>query len=182
MRSTAMIALAAALAVAPVAADTIAVDFDPKAEFESFATWDWAPGRDEGHKGVLSNPMTRQRVEEAVAAQMDLAGLRRAASGEAPDLLVRYQGDIGSGMNAPTSVGTKGHGPMVFTEMTATLVVDLVAKRTDTLAWRLYLDQAYGRPTDPPDKLRKALEKGFKKYPPSPSARAKKAKQLEKGN
>ena len=50
---------------------------------------------------------------------------------------------------------------------------------TNALAWRLYIDEVVRGPNDPPDKMSKALDKGFAKYPPSSSAIAKKAKALE---
>jgi hypothetical protein len=69
-----------------------------------------------------------------------------------------------------------------FTEQTATLIVDLIDAPTKALAWRLYIHQSFGGPSDPPNRMRDALDKGFAKYPPSPSERAKKAKKLAKAS
>jgi len=44
----------------------------------------------------------------------------------------------------------------------------------------LYLHQTFAGASDSPTKLSDALDKGFAKYPPSASARAKKAKKLAK--
>jgi hypothetical protein len=61
-------------------------------------------------------------------------------------------------------------------------MVDLVDAATNALAWRLYIDQTIKGPNDPPDKLQKALDKGFAKYPPTASEIAKKARKLEKSS
>jgi hypothetical protein len=50
------IALAAGmLAVGFVRGGSVKVDFNPKAEFERYRTWAWAPERDEEHHGVLAD-------------------------------------------------------------------------------------------------------------------------------
>jgi hypothetical protein len=122
------------------------------------------------------------------AIRLRNAGLRPAASDEKPDLLVGYRGDIGTGKEIETSQGGLSsidnpvYSTVQFTEQTATLMVDLVDAGTNALAWRLYIDQAIKGPNDPPDKLARALDKGFAKYPPSASAIAKKAKALAKSS
>jgi hypothetical protein len=186
MRPLLALAAAALLSVGSVEAkSSVKTDFNPKAEFERYKTWDWAPDLDK-QKGVLADATMRQRIEAALATRLKKAGLRRVEAGEQPDLLVRYQGDIGSGKTVVTSSGSVTHmvepeyATLQFTEQIATLIVDLVDNGTSALAWRLYLDQAFGGPNDPPDKLAKALDKGFAKYPPSTSARAKKAREAEK--
>ncbi len=186
MRGLAVFALAAILCAGAVRAGSSEVDFDPKAEFERFHTWAWVQDRDQGHHGVLADATARQRVEAAVAQRLREAGLRPAEEGQAPDLLVRYRGDIGTGKTVTTSAGSianwsdPGYATVQFQELRASLIIDLIQSATDVLAWRLYLDVKYGNPSDPPDKLARALEKGFAKYPPSKSERAKKARALEK--
>lgn len=179
-------AVAVVLLVGTVRAGSIEVDFDPKAGFERYKTWAWAPGHDQGHRGVFVDPTMRQRVETALAQQLRSAGLVPADQGAVADLLVRYRGDIGVGNTVTTSAGSyenwadPGYATIQFSEQTATLFVDLIDSATNTLAWRLYVDQNYGGPNDPPNKLRRALEKGFSKYPPSASERARKQRALEK--
>ena len=164
----------AILAVGAVRAGSIEVDFNPKAEFERYKTWAWAPDRDRERHGVLADKTTRERVEGALAQHLRNAGLRLANPNETPDVLVSYRGDIGTGKTVTTSAGGS---PIQFQEQSATLIVDLIDPATNTLAWRLYVHQKFGGPNDPPDKLRRALDKGFAKYPPSASARAKKARE-----
>ena len=105
---------------------------------------------------------------------------------ETPDLLVAYRGDKGTGKSGYSNIGgmssfdNPAYSSVPFTEQSANLMVDLLDAGTKTLAWRLYIDQSIQGPNDPPDKMQKALAKGFEKYPPSASAIAKKAKALEK--
>jgi len=183
-----VLAVAALLAAGAARAGSIKVDFNPKAEFQRYKTWDWIPDRDKGHRGVLMDQTMRERVEKALGIRLREAGLRAAAANEKPDLLVGYRGDIGRGKTGSSNIGglSSLDNPMYtsiqFTEQTATLMVDLVDSATLTLAWRLYIDQTIKGPADPPDKISRALDKGFAKYPPSASAIAKKARALEKSS
>jgi len=188
MRRLALALYIGLLAIGTAHAGKIEVDFNPKAEFTRYKTWTWIPDRDKGHHGVLMDLTMRERVEKALSIRLREAGLREAAEGETPDLLVAYRGDIGQGKSGTTALGgwSSLDNPMYtsiqFTEQTATLMVDLADAKTKSLAWRLYIDQTIKGPADPPDKLAKALDKGFSKYPPSASAIAKKARELEKSS
>jgi len=188
MRRLALALLTGMLAAGAARAGSIDVDFNPKAEFERYRTWAWIPDRDKGHHGVLADQTMRDRVEKALDIRLREAGLRAAKSDEKPDLLVSYRGDIGQGKTGSTNLGglSSLDNPMYtsiqFTEQTATLMVDLVDAATNALAWRLYIDQTIKGPSDPPDKLARALDKGFAKYPPSASAIAKKARALGKSS
>ena len=183
MKKLAAVVLAAILGAGAARAGSIEVDFDPKAEFERYKIWAWVPERDQGHRGVLAGATMRDRVEAGLVGCLKRAGLRQAGPDEKPDVLVRYQGDIGSGKTITTSAGSvpnwsnPAYATVQFTEMTATLIVDLIDAGSNTLAWRLYVDEKYAGPNDPPGKFRSAVEKGFKKYPPSPSSRSRKARE-----
>ncbi len=162
------------------------VDFNPKADFDHYRTWGWLPDREKGLRGVLADATMRQRVEKALSNHLRETGLVPAPANETPDLFVGYRGDLGAGQEVSTSIGglrsldNPVYSTIHFREQTATLMVDLVDAKTESLAWRLYIDQTIKGPTDPPDKMAKALAKGFAKYPPTASEIARKAKQLEK--
>jgi hypothetical protein len=187
MRGLVPVVLVASLFGGAVYAGTIDVDFNPKAEFARYRTWAWLPGRDQGQRGVLADATMRERVEKALAIRLRETGLKAVAADAKPDLLVSYRGDTGTGKEGSSNMGGLSsmdnpvYTSIQFTEQTATLMVDLVDASTNALAWRLYIDQTVKGPNDPPDKLQKALDKGFAKYPPSASAIAKKARALEKG-
>jgi Domain of unknown function (DUF4136) len=187
--------LAATIAIVACAAGVaragaVDVDFSPKADFKHYNTWAWIPGNDEGHRGVLADPTMRERVKHAIAVRLKTAGLLPVAEDQKPDLYVRYQGDIGEGKEITTSAGSllmynwsdPAAATLQFTAQTAALIVDLVDVKTTTLAWRLYIHDTYNGPNDPPDKLARALDKGFEKYPPSAAEVARKARAMEKAS
>jgi len=188
MRRFALALVIGMLAVGAVRAGSVDVDFNPKADFKHYDTWAFIPGHDQGHHGVLADATMRQRVEHALAVRLKTAGLLPATADEKPDLFVRYQGDIGTGKEITTSLGSlyaydwedPAYATLQFTQQTAALIVDLIDTSTNALAWRLYIHEVYGGPNDPPDKLAQSLDKGFEKYPPSASEIAKKARALEK--
>lgn len=67
-------------------------DFDLNRDFGQYQTWEWAepavtyaPANDPR----LSSDLTTQRIEEAVAAQLDVRGLRPALEAGSADLKVR---------------------------------------------------------------------------------------------
>jgi hypothetical protein len=188
MRSFVLALAFGILAAGSVRAGSIDVDFNPNVEFEKYRTWGWVPDRDKGHHGVLADLTMRERVEKALAIRLREAGLTEAGPDATPDVLVRYQGDIGQGKTGTTSVDSAyywtdpAYASVEFTEQTATLIVDLIDGASKALAWRLYIHHSYGGPSDPPNRMRDALDKGFAKYPPTPAARAKKAKKLAKGS
>ena len=186
MKRITLVLAAGLLVVGFARAGKIDVDFNPKADFDHYKTWAWVPDRDKGHHGVLVDATMRGRVEKAIGKRLTAAGLHEAGAGEKADLLVRYTGDTGTGESGSSNFGglhsfdDPAAMSVQFTEQTANLMVDLIDNGTQTLAWRLYIDQMVKGPTDPPDKLQRALDKGFAKYPPTASEIKKKARQLEK--
>jgi hypothetical protein len=188
MRKLAPALLIGALFVGALKAGSVDVDFNPKAEFQRYRTWAWLPDRAKGLRGVLADQTMRDRVEKALSIRLREAGLTAVQADAKPDLFVSYRGDIGAGKDVSSSLGGLSsmdnpvYTTLQFTEQTATLMVDLVDASTNALAWRLYIDQTVKGPNDPPDKLSRALDKGFAKYPPSASAIAKKARALEKSS
>ena len=188
MRRLALAFLMGPLFAGAVSAKSVAVDFNPKAEFNRYQTWAWLPDHDKGQRGVLADATMRERVEKALSIRLREAGLTPAGADAKPDLFVTYRGDTGMGKEISSSLGGLSsmdnpyYTTIQFTEQTATLMVDLVDATTKTLAWRLYIDQTIKGPNDPPDKLSRALDKGFAQYPPTASEIAKKARTLEKSS
>ncbi len=185
MRRFAVVLAAAMLAAGAARAGSVEVDFNPKAEFERYKTWAWGPDRDQNRDGVLADATARERVEKFLSNCLDDRGLRPAGPGETPDLLVSYQGDTGTGKTVTTTENGSYYGVPSFmtlqlTVQGASMIVDLVDAGTKTLAWRLYVTETLKQSTDDPSKFWQAFSKGMEKYPPSESARAKKARKLEK--
>jgi hypothetical protein len=188
MRRVVTALLTSALALGAVQAGGVDVDFNPKAEFGRYKTWAWLPGHEKGQSGVLADATMRERVEKAIGIRMREAGFTAAPADTKPDVYVSYRGDtaqgkeVSSNLGGLSSIDNPVYTTIHFTEQTATLMIDLVDAGTNALAWRLYIDQTVRGPNDPPDKLSKALDKGFAKYPPSAAAIAKKAREQEKSS
>ncbi len=187
MRTAAALLGVAMLVGGAARAGSIEVDFNPKAQFERYKTWDWGPDRDQKRYGVLADATARERVEKFLTGCLQERGLRPAGQGETPDLLVSYQGDTGTGKTVTATENGSYYGVPSFMTMQiavqgATMIVDLVDASTKTLAWRMYANETLKQSTDTPEKFWNSFAKGMAKYPPTESARAKKARQLEKGS
>jgi len=190
MRRLVLAVVTGMLAAGTAHAGAIDVDFSPTADFKHYNTWAFIPGSDQGHRGVLSDPTMRERVQRALAVRLKTAGLLPVTGDQKPDLYVRYQGDIGDGKEIQTSLGAlfdynwtdPAAATLQFTEQAASLIVDLVDVKTNALAWRLYIHESYHGPNDPPDKLARSLDKGFEKYPPTAAEVARKARAMEKAS
>ena len=185
--------IVALLATGSVRAGKVETDFNPRADFSAYKTWDWVPDRGVGHRGILAGEPAREIVETAVSRQLARVGLRRVGTGETPDLVVRYWGEIAEGEEGTSTGGVFGYDPFTdgywngafktavhFSEKAATLMVDLIDPTTKMLTWRAFIEQKYGSPTGVGNPVAEALVKAFDRYPPSESARAKKLKEWEK--
>lgn len=193
MRRWFVAAIAALLAFGAARAGKVETDFNPNAKFETYKTWDWVPNRGVGHHGVLAGDAARELLERALASQLRGVGLQQVGPGETPDLVVRYWGDLHQGESGTSTGPMGGYDPYTggywgdpfqsfarFTEQSATMIVDLIEPATKQLAWRAFINQTYGTAYGTGNELPTALAKAFAKYPPTPSARARKAKEWEK--
>lgn len=182
------------LLAAPAFAGKIKTDFNPKADFASFRTWDWVPGHDEGHRGVLAGKAARELVESALTGDLERRGLRRVGPGEQPDLVVRYVGEVSDAAKGTTSGYLGGYEPYIMGEWSngfqtavsvssksATMMVDLIDPKSKALVWRAFIEQKYGTTASQVGSpVADAVRKAFQEYPPSESARARKLKEWEK--
>lgn len=179
---------------APAHAGKIKTDFNPKADFASYKTWDWVEGHDVGHRGVLAGKAARELVESALTGDLERAGLRRVAAGEKPDLVVRYVGEVSDAAKGTTSGYLGGYEPYIMgewsqgfqtalnvSEKSATMMVDLIDPETKMLVWRAFIEQKYGSTASQiGSPVADAVRKAFEDYPPSESARQRKLKEWEK--
>ena len=183
----------ASVAAGQAWAGKVETDFNPRLDFAKFETWDWIPDRDQGHRGILAGKPAREMVEQAVARELEHVGLRKAAAGETPDLLVRYYGDIaeaaqGTSTTSPYMISpfTDGYWAPAFqsasrfSEKSAAFMIDLIESSEKSLAWRAYIEQKYGSANNVGTPVADALRKAFGKYPPSDSAKSKKLKEWAK--
>jgi hypothetical protein len=155
------------LAAFPLAAQKIDTDWDHSVtNFSQYKTYTW-----EKPVRPTSNPLMDQRIVAAVDAQLAAKGLRKVETGG--DLLVTYSAvvrketsGVVTGMGGWRMRGGMGRIDPV-TENTGTLIVDLAAGQDKNLIWRgKASDTLSDKSEKNTQKIDKAVEKMFKKYPP----------------
>ncbi len=153
-------------AVSAVYAQKVTIDSDPAAPFGSYKTYAWA-------KGTPSpNPLGEQRIHDGVMAQLAAKGLVQASG--APDLFVsthltahEEKELVSNGFGYGPWWGGGGYATTtVHTYVKGTLLVDLYDAKTKKLVWRgTAVGTASDKPSKNTEKLNKALNKIFAKYP-----------------
>lgn len=167
----ATLAVMATLAIlgTPAAAQDVTYDFDKSADFSSFRTYQWVPGTN------LVDEFNHRRIVEAVDAQLLAKGLRPAAAGEQPDVLVAYYAGIRTDLEVNgTSLGWVG-GPRPVSARVeevpvGTLIVNIYNAKTRGILWRGVATKELDVKANPEKRekhINKAAAKLFRNYPPS---------------
>lgn len=149
-------------------AQKVNTDWDHSVQnFSSFKTYEWLkPVRSTG------NPLMDQRIVAAIDAQMAQKGLQHVENN--PDVLVTYS----TGLQRQKSGTVTGMGRMRMgggmgtidqnISNAGTLVVDISNSHSKQLLWRgTAADTLSDKPEKNTQKIQKAVEKMFKKYPPT---------------
>jgi len=149
-------------------AQDVKVDWDKTTNFTGFKTYAWTTGT------PAKNPLMGQRIVEGIDQQLAAKGLQKVDSNSNPDLLVLYHASTGS----QTELNTMGTGwgwgwgggsttTTVDKIPTGQLSVDLGDAKTKKLLWLgSASDTLSDKPEKNTDKINKALDKMFKKFPP----------------
>jgi hypothetical protein len=148
----------------------VKVDWDKTANFAGYRTYAWTTGT------PAKNPLMGQRIVEAIDQQLAAKGLQKVEDSGNPDLLVLYHAATGS-QTQYNSTGTGwgwSWGGMQTTTVneipTGQLSVDIGDAKTKKLLW---LGTASDTLSDNPEKneqkIHKAVDKMFKKFPPPPA-------------
>ncbi|MGH9778564.1 MAG: DUF4136 domain-containing protein [Candidatus Acidiferrales bacterium] len=173
--------LAALLLVSTAAyAQKVNVDFDRDADFSKYTTFAVAFDKSEPPR----DPLMAQRAFKGVSYHLTLKGLREVE--ESPEVVVVLYGireqeqqinitstgyAYGPGWGWGGGWGGWGGGSTMATTSTymiGTLVVDMYDAKTKQIVWRgVGTDTLSDKPEKNEKKLNKALEKMFKKYPPT---------------
>lgn len=164
--STIVAAVALVLASASVFAQKVATDSDSKAPFATYKTYAWTAGT------ASPNPLNETRIHDGVDAKMVAAGFKLVPAN--PDVVVTTHA-VGKEQKELVSTGY-AYGPRwgggmgttsVNTYVVGTLVVDMYDAKTKQLVWRgSATDTMSDKPEKNADKVKKALDKMFKEYPP----------------
>ena len=148
-------------------AQDVNTDFDPSANFASYRTYAWTAGT------PSPNPLGEQRIHAAVDQQLAAKGFSIVS--ESPSVFIATH--VVTKEQQQLNVSGFGGGPFfgggidatarVQTYTTGTLAVDMYDAKTKQLVWRgVGSGTASDRAEKNTEKVDKALEKMFKKYPP----------------
>jgi hypothetical protein len=159
------------LAVAAASAQKVNVDWDKSTDFSKFKTYTWTQGT------PAKNPLVDQRIVEAVDTQLAAKGLRKVEPTDNPDMIVLYHGATSEETQLNTTSmgygwgwtwgGTGTQTTTVSKIPVGHLAVDLVDASTKKLVWLGHAsDTISDKPEKNEQKIKKAVEKMFKKYPP----------------
>jgi hypothetical protein len=164
----------------------VKTDFDHTADFGKFQTFAFVGMTDLNQGGVLSNSLTRTRIENAIDEELTRKGLRQIELDQNPDLWVHYWVGVEDKQRIQTigpSVGVArwhgwygwgaGHGGVsTYEYRQGTLITDLIEPAKNELVWRAtMMAHLKETPQKNAELIKQAVEKAFKNYPPAQSAR-----------
>ena len=168
MRSVTLTAVTVAmtLSTAIVFAQKVNVDSDSAAPFGTYKTYGWVAGT------PAPDQLNEQQLHAGVDARLAARGLKEVSAD--PDVVVsthvttkEEQSYIATGFGmGPWGFGG-GLGPAtVETYVEGTLIVDLYDAKTKKMVWRgVATATASDKPSKNAEKMYKALDKMFEKYP-----------------
>ena len=165
MKNKIAAAVVIVLTAAVVYAQKVSVDSDPAAPFASYKTYAWVAGT------PAPNALNEQRLHASVDAR--LAGRGLAMNTTAPDLIVathvttkERQELIASGFGYGPWWGGGYGTTSVETYVDGTLIFDLYDAHTKKMVWRgVATATASDKPSKNTEKINKALDKMFEKFP-----------------
>ena len=150
-------------------AQDVHTDYDKKADFSRFHTYEWA-------KVQTSNPLWQPRIEEAVDKELQAKGWQRVQSNADVALTAvgatrnqqEYQ-TFYDGMGGWRWWGIGGETTTtVDTYKVGTLVLDMYDAHNNQLVWRgTASDTLSDKPEKNENKLDKAVDKMLKNFPPN---------------
>jgi uncharacterized protein DUF4136 len=169
MRIINIIALCALLMVSTFAiAQDIKTDHDHAIDFAKYRTFKWIKEPDP------ENPLMKQRIMEAINAQLEAKGLTLAADnadlGLAANTATKQEQTLDSFYGGFPGWGWRRYwgGPVIVdTYEVGTLLVDLFDTQTKQVVWWASAsDTVSDKPEKNSKNLDKAVEKMFKDFPP----------------
>ena len=171
-------------------------DYNPAVDFAKFQTWAFKPPalQYQPNSPMLKSDLTEQRILQAVSSELDQRGLRPAAAGNKPDLLVQTYLIVANrqeqvvtnyGYNGPWGgpwAGGYWGGPWegywgapMYNEtrnivyQVGTLQIDLMDAKSGKLVWRGSAEKIVDNSPTPAERsavIREAVTKILSTYPP----------------
>lgn len=162
---TGIVALIGLITPAVIVAQKVNVDSNPSAPFATYKTYAWAPGT----SGAES--LTEQRLHQSVDQRLAARGLTKSTA--SPDVVVathvktqERQELIPTGFAYGPWWGGLGGGAYVETSTEGTLILDFYDAKTKQMVWRgVATATASDKPTKNIEKMNKALDKMFERFP-----------------
>ena len=169
---TVMAFAALTLSARIVTAQEVSYDYDKTAAFAGYHTYAWVTGH------PVDDALNHKRIVAAVDSQLKVKGFRLVDGSEHPDVLVAYHASFGK--NVQVTGFSNGWGGYRFANRSAsaraeeitvgTLVIDLVDAATRSIVWRGTASKDLDPKASPEKRdknINRAVEKVFRKYPPS---------------
>ena len=169
-------------------------DYNPSVDFAKFKTWAWKDPalRYQPDSPMLKSDLTEQRIIQAVSSGLDQRGLRPAAAGSKPDLLIQtylivanrqeqivtnygYGGPWGGAWGYPGGPWEGYWGAPMYNEtrnviyQVGTLQIDLSDAKDGKLVWRGSAEKIVDNSTSPAERnaaIHEAVSKILADYPP----------------
>jgi len=179
--------LASSLAVLALtlgcAGPEIHYDYDAKATFQNYRTYDWyAPAKGDKTRGAGQNPIADTRVRRAVETELDARKIRKETSAD-PDFLLTYypvyqarkghRARLGMGLGLPgLGVGVSAPVGAKPTGKIGSIVLEVQDFKTHTLVWKAVADGVLDdteTPEDADQSVAEAVKKMLKRFPISGS-------------
>ena len=161
----------------------VKTDYDQSADFAKYHTFAFAGMTDLNQAGVLSNSLTRKRIETALAGELTKKNLQQVGLNENPDLLVHYWIGMKDKQMVDTTTSSMGgaygwhgrygygagYGPVTTYEYReGTLITDLVDAAKKELVWRAtMMANLEANTADNIEVGKRAIAKAFENYPPT---------------
>jgi hypothetical protein len=156
-------------------------DYDVKANFAAYKTFDWrpAPGKGAAKGGVFDNAIMDSRVQRAVVAKLEAKGFHQAAGAE-PDFLVTaypirqgeksHQVHLGMGFGlGPLGLGVGAPVGDRHADALGSIVLEVQDFRSRAVVWRataVKVLQASDKPDESEDAVKDAVSSMLKRFPP----------------
>ena len=148
----------------------VSVDYDREADFSKYKTYAWAEGIS------AKDPFMHQRIVDAIDAQLAAKGWTKVDRSQDPDAYVLYQAAVseekevqvwGTGYGRGWRYGGGTTQVDVNKILIGQLVVDIGDAASKKLVWRgRASDTLSDKPEKNEKKIKKAVEKMFKKFLP----------------
>lgn len=159
-------------------------DADTQADFNLYKTYDWSPPPKEvKSESPLQNPLTDQRIKNAIQSELTIKGISPLKENEKPDFIISYHAatrerfDVGntgltygyapwSSYYSPWIGGYYSSAPNVYEYVEGTLIVDFIDAKSNHLFWRGIAVKVLDQPVVNEETVKTIIHKIFENYPP----------------